>query len=93
MPTNQQSRRPHETDGFAFSPYDAGLGRALSGGVELRGVPRGSQVQPLYHTPAGSRCLSALGQEASSRALLKCSRCDDVSTFPVRILTLTFLTF
>src|SRR5262245_29893522 len=54
--TNKQSRRRvMETDGSALSPYDVDLERTLSGGVELRGVPSGSQVRPLQHTPVRGR--------------------------------------
>jgi hypothetical protein len=36
-----------ETDGFAFSPYDVGLGATLSGAVE----PRRGAIRPQKHSP------------------------------------------
>src|SRR5262249_32097558 len=52
----QQSRRSWRPSGFAFPPYDVGLGRTLSGVVEpaVKGLVTvfTSPVRPWKHTPA-----------------------------------------
>src|SRR5262249_55790454 len=45
--STQQSRRSTRTDGFAFSPYDVGLGRTLSG-VSNR---QEETIRPKKHSP------------------------------------------